>query len=300
MHIKQVLLTVLLGLFLCHAALAQKTSVPAGAGLDARVREAISPFAGRVSLYAKNLDTGADYGLGADTRVQTASTIKVPIMAEAFAQVAAGKVKWDDPLTLTGADKQGGTGVLYEFHDGLHLTLRDAVTLMIVLSDNTAANLVLDRLTTDAVNARMDALGLPAIRSLEKIGGGGDARAASEPANKDFGIGVATPRAMAALLEQMARGKVVSPEASREMLALLRRQQQRYGIGRDLQGVEIANKPGALDHLRSDVGILYTKRGRIVLAITCDQMPRSIWTVDNPAYLLISRLSGILADGLGK
>ena len=59
-------------------------------------------------------------------------------------------------------------------------------------------------------------------------------------------------------------------------------------------------KAGALDRLRSDVGIIYTKRGRIALAITCDDMPETIWTEDNPAYLLLSHLSTLLSDGLGK
>lgn len=268
--------------------------------LEAQVREAIAPFDGRVSLYAKNLDTGAEYGLGADTRVQTASTIKVPIMVEAFAQVASGKTHWEDRLTLTQADKQSGAGVLFEMDEGLRLTLHDAVALMIVLSDNTATNLVLDVLTSDAVNARLDTLELPAIRSLRKIGGGGESCAAADPANKDFGIGVATPRAMVALLEKMESGAVVSPEASCAMLGLLKRQQDHHGIGRNLSGVEIASKPGALDLLRSDVGILYTAQGRVVMAITCDRMPQALWTVDNPAHLLLSRLSDLLILGLSE
>ena len=268
--------------------------------LDPQIDAAITLFTGRVSLFAKNLGTGAFYERNADTRVQTASTVKVPIMVEAFAQVAEGKVHWSDTLTLTDADKQAGAGVLREFHDGLTLTLGDAVNLMIVISDNSATNLVLDHLTSDAVNARMDALGIPEIRSLNKIGGGAPSReAAADPEIRKFGIGIATPRAMACLLERIERGEVVSPEASKAMIALLKRQQRHDGIGRDLEGVEIASKPGALDTLRSDVGILYSTRGRIVMAITCDQMPRPLWTVDNPGFLLMARVSRLLVEGLG-
>ncbi len=140
--------------------------------LEARLAEAMAGFDGRVSLFAKNLDTGKSHAFGADDRVRTASTIKVPILIEAFAQVAEGRLRWEEPLVLTQEGKVGGAGILGELAPGLTLTLRDAVHLMIAVSDNTATNLVLDRVTADAVNARMDVLGLPATRALRKIGGG--------------------------------------------------------------------------------------------------------------------------------
>jgi beta-lactamase class A len=268
--------------------------------LDAEVRAVISEFKGKVNLSAKNLDTGISYGIGEDERVRTASTIKVSIMVEAFARVTEGTLKWDDELVLTKEKKVGGSGVLFEFHDGLRLTLRDAVNLMIVVSDNTATNLVLDVVTTDAVNARMDLLGLPQTRVLRKAMGGGESRAAREPANKIFGFGVTTPREMVMLLEKLEGGEIVSKEASREMIALLKRQQDHRGIGRTIKGIPMASKAGALEKLRSDVGIVYTKRGRIAMAITCDDMPESNWTEENRGYLMLSRLSGLLVEGLGR
>ena len=86
---------------------------------------------GRVSLFAKNLDTGKTYALDADERVRTASTIKIAVMVEAFARVAAGKAKWTDELVLTKKKKVSGSGILQELSDGLHITLRDGVNLMI-------------------------------------------------------------------------------------------------------------------------------------------------------------------------
>ncbi len=277
------------------SAIAQNNS-----SLDSRIRAEIAQFKGKVSLFAKNLDTGATCEYGADDRVRTASTIKVPIMVEAFARVAEGKAKWTDMLVLTKAARTSGSGVLNELSDGLRLTLRDAVTLMIIVSDNVATNMVLDALTTDAVNARMDALGLKQTRVLRRVGGGGTSRAGEDPANKPFGLGVTTPREMVTLLEKIERGEVVSPAASKEMISIMKREQYDEGIGRTLPGLEKATKVGALDKLRSDVGIVYTKRGRIAMAITVDDMPEVIWTVDNPGYLLISRLSALLIDGLGK
>lgn len=271
--------------------------------LDERVRAEVAGFKGNIHLFAKNLDTGAIYALDADERVQTASTIKVAIMVEAFTRVSEGKAKWDDELVLTKEKKVGGSGILFEFHDGLHLTLRDAVNLMMVLSDNTATNLVIDALGIETVNARMDALGFKQTRVLRKVFHGDESasQAGRDPRNKVYGLGMTTPHEMVSLLEKVERGEVVNPTISKEMIDLLKREQRHDGVGRTLEGkVEMALKSGALDHLRSDVGILYTKRGRIALAITCDQMPEVDWTDDNPAYLLMSRLTLILMDGLGK
>jgi len=263
------------------------------------VRSEIAPFKGKVWIYAKNLDSGATYSLDGDERVRSASTIKLALMVEAFARVAENRAKWSDQFILTKEKKQPDGGVLQELADDTALTLRDAVNMMIVVSDNTGANLVIDAVTTDAVNERMDSLGLPKTRSLGKIGGGAYSKARSEPVNQGRGIGVTTPHEMVALLEKLERGEIISPEASHQMMGLLKRQQYHEGIGRDFNGVEMATKPGSLDALRADVGIVYGQRGRIAMAITCDNMPEIDWTPDNPGLLLISRLSTILLDGLG-
>jgi beta-lactamase class A len=231
--------------------------------------------------------------------VRSASTIKLAILVTAYAEVAEGRARWDDPLVLTDAKKAPGAGVLLELSDGLGLTLRDAVTLMIVVSDNTATNLVLDHLSADAVNARMAALGFEHTRCLKKIGGGGQSRASQLPGNEGFGIGVTTPREMVAVLERLVRGALVSSAASRDMVELLKRQQHRDGIFRNLKGAVAATKPGALDHLRSDVGLVYTANGRIAMAITLEELPEVDYTVDNPGLLLLSRLSALLVEALG-
>lgn len=289
-------------LLLSGAGVAQTAKPEKLAALDEQVRAELAKFRGRVSLCAKNLDTGATYEINADEPVRTASTIKLPIMVAAFALVAEGKVKWTDELTLTDHKKVQGSGVLQELSDGLRLTLRDAVTLMIVLSDNTATNLTLDALGGgDMVNEKLAALGfLKLTRALNKIGGGGETKERQKDNNKRFGIGRSTPREMVMLLEKLERGEIVSPAASKEMIGILKRQQDHEGIGRTLKGVEIASKPGALDHLRSDVGIIYTPRGRVAMAITCEDLPEIDYTNDNPGNLLMSRLSRLLIDGLGK
>ncbi|HWS89251.1 MAG TPA: serine hydrolase [Pyrinomonadaceae bacterium] len=276
------------------------TPRPVPAWLDRRVRAEVSGFKGNVYLYAKNLDTGVVYDFGGDEPVRTASTIKVAVMVEAFARVAEGKAKWSDELVLTKAARYAGSGVLNELTDGLRLSLKDAVTLMMELSDNTATNMVLDHLSTDAVNARMESLGLRQTRIMRRVGGGGVSKEGQVEANRRFGLGRTSPREMVTLLEKLERGEVVSPEVSKEMIELLKREQGRNGIWRSLWRVPKATKSGALDALRSNVGVIYHPRGRIALAVTCDDMPEPEWTVDNPAYLLMSRLSELIIDGLGK
>jgi beta-lactamase class A len=268
--------------------------------IDDQVKTLVNAFKGKVSLFAKNLDTGETYALNADERVRTASTIKIAVMIEAYARVAAGKLKWTDELILTKEKKVGGSGILNELSDNLHLTLRDAVNLMMILSDNTATNLVLDVLTTDAVNARMESLGIKNIKIMRKVFSGGESAAGKDPENKKYGLGMATPREMVLVMEKLERGEVISPAASKEMIELMKREQGRNAIGRSLWEVPVASKYGALDRLRSSVAILYTKQGKIALAISCDDMPEIIWSVDNPAYLLMSRLSEVLVNGLAK
>lgn len=278
-----------------------KNTAVSAESLDDKIQNEVKSFSGKVWIYAKNLDTGKDFALRADEPVRTASTIKLPIMTEVFHQVAQGKIAWTDEFTLTKQSKQSGSGILSEFSDGSKITLKTATNLMIVVSDNTATNLILDKISSNSVNDFMDSLGLPNTKSLRKIGGGGDAKAFDEPLNKLFGIGKTTPREMAKLLEMLEKGEVVSKEASAEMIAVLKRQQGTDGIGRNLlDTIPVASKSGSLDRLRSDVGIVYTRRGRIVMAITVDDMPAVNYSKDNAGSLFIWRLSQILQEGLAR
>lgn len=275
-------------------------------GLAASIQSLLNRFEGKVWLYAKNLDSGAEFGLRADEKVRTASTIKLPILCALFDLVASGKVRWDEKLTLHDADKISGSGVLHEFTDGTQLTVRDVAHVMIVVSDNTATNLILDRITADAVNDYLDSIGLKATRSLRKVRGDGNdlkpptgmSKASLVSENKPFGLGVTTPREMAMLLEMIERGKIVSPEASKEIVAILKRQQYKEGIGRR-RADGVASKSGALDALRSDVGLVYLPASRLAVAITVDDMPVVDYSPDNPGERLISDLTERLISELG-
>jgi beta-lactamase class A len=289
-----------MGLLLALALLAQ---------IDQRIHAKIENFPGKVTLYAKNLETGATYGILPEEPVRTASTIKLAIMVECFAEAAEGKLKWTEPLKITDDEKVSGTGVVQDLSDGDELPIRDLLDLMIVLSDNTATNLILNRIGGNAVNARMVQLGIPQTRVMRKILGDGTnlkphptgvTDEGAKPENKKWGIGRSSPRDMVTILEKLYRGELVSKAASDGMLAVLKRQRDHLCIGRDMKGITIASKSGALDHLRSDVGIVYSKGGPIAMAITVENIPEIDYTPDNPGDLLISSLSEILVQELAS
>ena len=291
-------------LLLIPLALAQQP--PPESPLAAEIREKSARLGVDVFVFAKNIDTGASFGWREHVRVTTASTIKLPILAALFDKVAEGEVQWDETLELNAAAKVGGSGVLREFSDGLHIPIRDLANLMIVVSDNTATNLILDRITAESVNVFMDSLGLPQTRSLRKVAGGngvklsGWSKAGLLEENRRFGLGVSTSREMVSLIELLANGKVVSPEASRQMIAILERQQYKDGIGRRLRGLKVASKSGQLSQLRSDVALVTTPKGRIAMAITVDGLKASENNDDSPGLTLIADLARKLVETLSR
>jgi beta-lactamase class A len=281
-------------------------TVAHAASLNDKISAATAGFSGTVSIFAKNLDTGATFALRPDDRVRTASTIKLPILCATFEGVKEGKFKWTDMVTLHDSDKVSGSGILGEFSDGMKFPLVDLTHLMIVLSDNTATNLVLDQVTADYVNEYMDKLGLKGTRSMRKVRGDGAdlktpsgfSKAGLDPDNKKYGLGSSTPREMVILLERIEKGEIVSQDASKEILKILKRQRDNNGIVRRMGETAVANKAGALDHLRSDVGIVYAKGNRIAMAITCEDVPKIDWTSDNEGLLLIAKIAEVLAGEL--
>lgn len=262
-----------------------------------------------VWLSAKNMETGARFALGEHQKVRTASTIKLPIMCAVYQGVAENRWKLSDKLLIRDGDKVSGSGIIREFDEGTQLSIRDAMHVMIVVSDNTATNLILDRITADYVNTCCDAWNLPGTRSMRKVRGDGNqlkaptgwSRAGLLEENKKYGLGSTTPAEMVSLLERLERGEIVSAAASKEMIATLKRQQLKEGIGRRVDAtMPVASKSGSLDALRSDVGIVYSPGGRIVIAATVDGMPRTDYSFDNAGNIFIADITDCLIEGIGK
>src|SRR5262249_21295988 len=154
-----------------------------------------------------------------------------------------------ETLTLREEEKVAGSGVLKELHAGLAFALEDLARLMIVISDNTATNMLIDRLGCDAVNARMQNLGLDQTR-LERRLFDMEARAPG------FANGI-SPADMALLLLKMERRELISPDACEAMLAIMRRQQVSSKMPRLLPpDTPIAHKTGTVSNASHDVGII--------------------------------------------
>ena len=268
--------------------------------LEAALEKRISAGPGKVFLAAKNLKTGQMIQIRGAEKVRTASTIKLPVLVDLYALAAEQKIGLDEELTMKQADVVSGSGVLREISVGTKLKLRDVANLMIVVSDNTATNICIGRIGADSVNARMDALGLAGTRLMRKVRGDGNQLSAPQgwskagllESNKQYGLGSTTSLEMISLLGMIEAGKL---PGSAEMLSILKRQQYNDGLGRKLAGLIVANKTGSLDHLRSDVGIVYTKAGPIAMAITVEDIPDIDYGEDNPGLLMIADLAKIIS-----
>ena len=194
--------------------------------MEDQVGGVVRAFRGQIGVAAIDLRSGETIAVDADSRFPTASTIKTAVMIEAWQQAADGRLGMGTTLTLKEADKVGGAGVLRGFHDGLALTVADLIQLMIVLSDNTATNLLIERVGTARVNEQLESYGLKETKLFRPTFRDGKADVLPE-LEREFGLGMTTPREMARLMALIAEGKAVNRQASDAMLTTLRRQQDR-------------------------------------------------------------------------
>ena len=285
-------------------------AAPVPSPMDARIAARLRTFAGRMGVAAIHLDTGETIAVAADDRFPTASAIKTAVMVETFHQVAAGRMRKDQLVPLAEADKVGGSGVLHSLREGGQHSVGDLLYLMIALSDNTATNLLIRLMGTRAVNDRMAAYGLPRTRLYRPTFRGGHADVHPDE-EREFGLGSTTPMEAARLLERIARGRAVSAEASREMAALLAKQQNYTMIPRllplDDPRVAYAGKSGQDDEklpdadgvkgaIRTDTGIVSTPAGRYVIAIFARRGKDTRWTVDNESLVTGAEISRMVFD----
>jgi beta-lactamase class A len=264
---------------------------PVADDLEARLAPLVKAHKGRVAIAVKHLDTGEGYYLHADEVMPTASLIKLPVMVEVYQQVAEGKVKLTDMVTLHDADKVPGSGILtYHFSDGATFPLRDAVRLMIAYSDNTATNLILDRIGIPSTSKRMAAWGLPNTRINAKVYRG--STTSIDPARtKKYGLGSTTAREMVELLERLYRGKLVSPAACKEMIEHLKQCQDKDKLVRLLpKSVVVAHKSGSVSDVKTDAGILYLPGGPVAVCVLTAGNADRRYAEDNAASIFIGRV----------
>jgi beta-lactamase class A len=248
--------------------------------------------------------------------------IKLTILFEAMEQVRAGKAHWDDKIQLEPGDAVSGSGLLLFLDAPQTLTLKDVLTLMIVMSDNTATNLAIDKIGLDAVNARIAWMGLNDTHLYKKIG-----KPATEPMPEDqakYGLGKSTAREMARVMERIGRCELEKPGETAvagpssesanglsandtaicgEAMKMLRNQFYRDTIPRYLEkldatetGSGIASKTGSLNAVRADVAIVAGKSGPMVLSIFTYDNADTGWTADNEGEVTIAKLARAIVE----
>jgi beta-lactamase class A len=251
-----------------------------------------------VTGYAvENLDTGERLSLRGDETFPTASLIKVPILVTVYDLAGKGTLSLDDPLTVLRIDQVPGDGTLQYMHSGMSLSVRDAVWLMITTSDNTATNLLLDRIIIRRVWDKMEALGLKHTKVHSKT----FLRSSSVAMDSSvkYGLGVTTPNEMATLFALLARGKAVSPAADSTMLDVLEHNQDVTLLQRYLDGVRAAHKTGATDAVRTECSLFYLQ-SRVVACVMTKENTDQRWLLDSEPQLTMARMGAAIAGAWPK
>jgi beta-lactamase class A len=275
------------------------------------VEKVIREFPGTMGIAVRNLDTGETIAVNGDVRFPTASLIKVAVLVEVYHQIAEGKLRRDTPVTLRDSDKVGDETVpLNMLHDGVQLTVADLANLMIAYSDNTATNLLVRLVGIANVDRRMASYGLASTKIFRPTFRDGHADVFPEE-EKEFGLGMTTPREAARLMQLIAEGKIVSRAVCDEMLGILRKQQDRAMIPRSLpferERILVANKTGWDEEkipdagglkgdVRSDAAYVESPKARYVIAICARKVRDKSPGVDNRALVTGARLSRMVYD----
>jgi beta-lactamase class A len=259
-----------------------KTDAPT---LHKRLDSLAKAHHGQLAYTVHNLDTGERFEMRGDESFPTASLIKVPILVTLFDLVEKGSISLDDPIRVLKIDKVPGSGMLQNLHDGIEITVRDAAWLMVTISDNTATNLLLDKVAIRRVWEKMEALGLPKskvhAKSFQRF------TSVAMDSSVKYGLGVTTSNEMAKLFALLADGKAVSPTADSTMLKFLENNQNNEQMRRFAGGVTMSTKDGAGDQIRTECA-LFRLQSRVVACVLTDKNQDRGWSIDNEAQVTLA------------
>jgi beta-lactamase class A len=245
----------------------------------------------------RDLDAGWRLSLRGDSTFPTASLIKVGVLVTLYDLAEHGQISLNDPIVLLAIDKAGGSGVLQNLQAPLTITVRDAAQLMIETSDNTATNLLLQKITIARVNARLDSLHLASTRVHHLVMQRAITSIARDSSEK-YGLGKTTPNEMAQLFALLAQGKAVSPKADSAMLAMLETNDETELVTRLFTGVRAAHKSGKDDDVRTECGLYYL-RTRVVICVLTRANADQRWIIDNEPERLMGRMGAEIARAVG-
>jgi beta-lactamase class A len=243
------------------------------------LNEMLESADGSWSVYVYSFDQAeAAFEYGRDKVFEAASINKLPIGLYALSQVEEGKIGLDDELEVTEERKRAGTGILRLLREGLNVTVEDALTLMMAVSDNTAAKLMVGKAGPENINQYLEASGLAETR-LEVLPEG------------TFSYGYTTAKESAQLLGGIYNAEYVSPEASQKLLAMRGHNHFSYGTGRYLpKNLEVANKEGSLEDSRHEVAVVNAQRP-YAICVFADELADQSYHVDNAGVLQRARIA---------
>jgi beta-lactamase class A len=250
------------------------TRLPIGR-LQRAIEQITRSIRAKWGIYLKCIETGEEIAINADEPMDTMSVIKIPLMAEVFRQAEAGRFSLSDRVSLVDAQKLPGTGILQTLDAGATLTVKDLVTLMIIVSDNTATDRLYERVGGPVrVTELMRSRGLNTITARSTAREWFDAFSSAGPDLERFHIegrtvlGVSSAREMGRLLELMQLGTLVSRQASGQMIRIMRNQVYSSRLPRYLPGFGMPHKTGDfLPYIGNDVGIIETPSAHVVVSV---------------------------------
>jgi len=251
---------------------------------------------GIVGYSVIDLESGQRISRRGDETFPTASLIKVAILVTVYDLVAKGQLSLDDPLTVLKIDQVPGSGVIQFLHNGTMLTVHDAAWLMSTISDNTATNLLLDRIIIRRVWAKMDSLGLQHTKVHSKSFLRNSSVAMDSSVK--YGLGVTTPNEMAHLFELMEQVKAVNPSADSAILDILEHNTTDLMLQRYLEGARAAHKDGETDAVRTECTLWYL-RNRVVACVMTKENKDQRWIVDNEPQLTMANMGLAIVNAFG-
>jgi beta-lactamase class A len=228
--------------------------------MESAIHDVDQHLDGVVGIAIEDLTTGDHFFLHENEVFAQASSIKIAVLAELYRQAQPGKLKLTDLYTVQASDLAPDSDIMGGLTPGVtRITLRDLATMMVAVSDNSATNVLIDRVGMDNVNAMLDSLGLSHTRLRRKMM---DLEAAKHGREN-----ISTPREMMNLLEAIYRGKVLNPESTLDFFKVLSTNKASW-IPRDLPAyVKVADKPGALEAVRNDSGIVFVEGRPYVICV---------------------------------
>ncbi|GLC24354.1 serine hydrolase [Roseisolibacter agri] len=280
-----------------RAAAVRTDTVALRRAIDSLVTAYEGAKQGVVGYAVHNLDTGERLSYRGGETFPTASLIKVPILVTLFDLVEKKMIALDDPITMLKIDQVPGSGQLQHLRPGVTIRVADAARYMITISDNTATNLLLDRVALRRVWEKMEALGLPHTKVHAKVFQ--RFTSVAMDSSVKYGLGVTTPDEMAALYARLARGTAVSPAADSAMLAIMFQNEDDALLQRYVEGVRAANKTGATDQVRTECA-LWELQSRVVACVLTKENRDTRWVLDTEPQLLMARLGKVITDAWPK